>query len=90
MRELKFKAPVGKEGLYVLNTSTWRSKRPVMDKEKCVECGLCLVYCPVFSIKRDENKSYYICYDFCKGCGLCARECPQGAIAMVMEGEDVK
>lgn len=90
MYDLKYKAPVGHEGLYVLNTATWRSTRPVMDNEKCVDCGLCMTYCPVFSIKLDEEKKYYISYDYCKGCGICANECPRGAITMELEGDVAK
>lgn len=87
MHNLRFKAPCGNQALYELNTSTWRSIRPVMDKSKCTNCGICLSFCPVFSIKREESKVYSICYDYCKGCGICARECPQKAITMVLEGD---
>lgn len=88
MYNLKYKAPCGDDSLYQLNTSTWRSVRPVMDKNLCINCGICLSYCPVFSVRRDENKQYYINYDYCKGCGICATECPKHAIKMVLEGED--
>ena len=58
-----------------------------VDKEKCVECGICLTYCPVNSIEFKDDK-YVVNYDFCKGCGICANECPKGAIDMVEEGDD--
>ena len=47
----KFVTPVGNEGMYILDTASWRIVKPVMNKEKCVECGICLTYCPVNSIE---------------------------------------
>ena len=87
MSERAFVTPIGQEGIYILDTASWRTVRPVMDKEKCVDCGFCLAFCPVFAVKRDSNKKYYISYDYCKGCGICAHECPKKAISMMMEGE---
>lgn len=79
--------PKGDKGLYILDTAAWRTVRPVMDKEKCIECGICLIYCPVNSIVADGEKKYKITYDQCKGCGICAVECPKGAIDMVPEND---
>lgn len=78
--------PKGGEGMYILDTASWRVFRPVMDKDKCVECGLCMAYCPVNSVVSKED-SYVISYDYCKGCGLCAKECPRGAISMEPEAD---
>jgi pyruvate ferredoxin oxidoreductase delta subunit len=86
MESRAFVSPIAQEGLYVLDTASWRTVRPVMDKEKCVECGLCMAICPVLSIRRDDNKKHRISYDYCKGCGLCARECAKKAIDLVDEG----
>jgi len=71
--------------LLSLDTGSWRTARPVLDKTKCNFCGLCALYCPpqCMLIKDDcfePNLSY------CKGCGICARECPRKAITMVPEG----
>lgn len=78
--------PIGNDGLYILDTASWRVFRPVMNKEKCVECGMCLTYCPVNAIIRTADKKYQITYDYCKGCGICANECKKKAIDMVLEG----
>lgn len=78
--------PIGDEGMYILDTASWRVFRPVMDKAKCIECGMCMAYCPVSAIKGTKDKTYHITYDFCKGCGICAEECPKQAIDMVPEG----
>jgi len=62
-------------------TGAWRVYRPVVDKGKCIECGLCQQYCPDNAISEDLD----IDLDFCKGCGICANECPKKAIEMVKE-----
>lgn len=83
----KFVTPVGNEGMYILDTASWRIVKPVMNKGKCVECGICLTYCPVNSIEFKSDK-YIINYDFCKGCGICSNECPKTAIDMIEEGDE--
>ena len=85
MYDKVFVTPVGNKGMYVLDTSSWRTHKPVMDKSICINCGICMGYCPVKSIKYSEEEGYYICYDYCKGCGICAVECPKKAISMEKE-----
>ena len=85
MYDKVFVTPVGNKGMYVLDTSSWRTHKPVMDKSICINCGICMGYCPVNSIKYSEEEGYYICYDYCKGCGICAVECPKKAISMEKE-----
>lgn len=65
-------------------TGSWRSYKPIIDKEKCKKCGICVTYCPDASIKRTEDIPV-IDYDYCKGCGICAIECPSHAIIMKPE-----
>ena len=85
----KYISPIGNEGLYVLDTASWRTVKPVMDKEKCVECGICVVLCPVCAIGGTDEKKHFIDYSYCKGCGICAKECPSKAINMISEREGV-
>ena len=65
-------------------TGDWRAFRPLVHKEKCVNCLLCWIYCPDSAIIRRE-KLIEVNYDYCKGCGICAHECPTKAIEMVEE-----
>ena len=65
-------------------TGDWRAFKPVIDKEKCVNCLLCWIYCPDGAIIREENW-VSVNYEYCKGCGICANECPVKAITMEEE-----
>jgi Fe-S-cluster-containing hydrogenase component 2 len=49
----------------------------------CRQCRdpLCMVGCPVGSIRRKESLEIVI-EDWCIGCGLCAKQCPYGNINM--------
>ncbi|MDR1394919.1 MAG: 4Fe-4S binding protein [Deltaproteobacteria bacterium] len=68
-------------------TGDWRSTRPVLDREKCIYCGFCYIYCPdgVYQDQGPQEKYYKPDLDFCKGCGVCAFECPKKCITMVLE-----
>jgi len=68
-----------------LKTGDWRSMAPVLDEEKCIQCALCMLYCPEFCIHEDEDGFFRADLDYCKGCGICAHECPKDAIKMVLE-----
>ena len=69
----------------------------VVDKEKCISCGVCISDCPKHIIGRipKSAKVYIACsnhgkgkdvMELCKrgciGCGICAKNCPVGAIEM--------
>lgn len=69
----------------------------VVDKEKCISCGVCISDCPKHIIGRiPKNAKVYIacsnhgkgkdvmelCKRGCIGCGICAKNCPAGAIEM--------
>lgn len=76
--------PIGADGIHILNTGDWRTQRPALHQENCIKCGICLLYCPVNSIRKKDGE-YVINYDYCKGCGICAHECPKKAITMIAE-----
>lgn len=82
--ENKYRVVYGDSGLYVLDTAAWRTFRPVIDYSKCVNCGTCLLYCPVCAVKKTDGK-INIDLSYCKGCGICRTECPKKAIDWVKE-----
>ncbi len=67
-------------------TGDWRSQLPIYDKEKCVKCGVCYLYCPDAAIKIMPDGYIEVDEYYCKGCGICAKECWTGAFKMVPEG----
>ena len=62
-------------------TGSWRVFKPLIDKEKCNQCGNCVMFCPDGVISEDIE----VDLNFCKGCGICANECPKSAITMERE-----
>ena len=72
-------ATVKEPGSSVNNkTGSWRTFKPVLDKDKCINCENCFLFCPEGCITKETD----IDYDYCKGCGICAHECPVKAIKM--------
>jgi pyruvate ferredoxin oxidoreductase delta subunit len=74
------------EKMLALDTGSWRTERPVLDKSLCNYCGLCALYCPPQCMK-DMGDHYEANLAFCKGCGICAKECPKKAYTMKPEGD---
>ncbi len=70
------------------NTGTWRSSRPVHNKDNCINCLFCWIYCPDSSVIVEDEKFSHFDYDHCKGCGICQFECPTKVKAITMESED--
>lgn len=55
------------------------SKLAVIDKAKCVQCGLCRENCSFDAITTDLEVDAIAC----EGCSVCKVACPVGAIALV-------
>lgn len=65
---------------------------PVLDRDKCVHCGVCDLVCPDFCLVwRDgagdpfERELKGVDYRYCKGCLRCVESCPTGALAKTAE-----
>ena len=83
-------APIStKKSKDVFFTGNWRTMRPVLDVEKCINCNTCWKFCPDVSIQLGETH-VTVNYDYCKGCGICAHECPVKAFTMVREVEAIR
>ena len=71
----------------VMKTGDWRAERPVVERDKCVKCATCWVFCPTQCI-QEKPTWFEANLEICKGCGICASECPHHAIEMIVETED--
>ena len=65
---------------------------PVINYEKCIECGSCLKKCSHGVYDKKEKKPVVIYPDGCvEGCRGCQKLCPSGAIEYVGDsGSDDK
>lgn len=58
---------------------------PIIEKEKCINCGTCVQICPldVFRYTRDASgeKHATVKYPYeCWHCRACVKDCPEDAI----------
>lgn len=67
-------------------TGSWRDKRPEIERDKCIKCGMCAMHCPDGAIEIDDDGAK-VNYDYCKGCGICTTVCPVKIIKMVEENK---
>jgi pyruvate ferredoxin oxidoreductase delta subunit len=65
-------------------TGSWRTFKPVYNKEECNMCRFCWFFCPEGCI-YDKKEEMVFDFTYCKGCGICANECPKDAIEMVRD-----
>ncbi len=54
----------------------------VMDRESCIDCGLCAKYCQFQAIQR-RGDGWEVDGVACMGCGVCVPKCPQAALSLV-------
>ena len=52
----------------------------VIEKEKCIGCGLCVKDCPAGKLKLEEQKAVYT--PGCIECGHCVAVCPRAAASI--------
>ena len=58
---------------------------PLVDKEKCNGCGLCISVCSCGALVMVNNIVTVIEIEECSWCGLCEAICPTGAISCPFE-----
>ena len=58
------------------------------DSKRCVQCELCVAFCPCDVLELDENGYPYAAHiDQCVGCTTCSGNCPQRALLVEAIGD---
>jgi len=60
-------------------------EKPLIDKEACTGCEVCLDECPNDCLELVEDVAKLVRPEDCDGCGSCAEVCPTEAISMQEE-----
>lgn len=68
----------------------WRVEKPVFNKDYCIDCQFCWLYCPDTSILARDKKMIGVDYDHCKGCGICVEVCPTNPKSLLMFNEHLE
>ncbi|MEK7205983.1 MAG: 4Fe-4S binding protein [candidate division NC10 bacterium] len=77
-------APVTEQRMMI--TGNWRTYRPVINREECNLCMMCVIFCPDASWQLNEAEDEVVWNaDFCKGCLMCVNECTHGALSKAHE-----
>lgn len=66
---------------------------PVLEKSKCIHCGVCDLVCPDYCLvwgESDDDGKFQrmlkgVDYQYCKGCLRCVESCPSGALTKQAE-----
>ncbi len=73
-----------KNNSFTASVADWRIIKPVFNKDYCIDCQFCWVYCPDISIISRDKKMLGVDYDHCKGCGICVEVCPTNPKSLLM------
>lgn len=72
------------------SVKNWKKYIPIIDYDKCIGCGRCVLFCPEMAVYKSNKEKLKnnlpkpaISLDYCKGCGLCEKVCPVNAIKMI-------
>ncbi len=69
---------------YTATVASWRVIKPVYNRDYCIDCQNCWVWCPDSSIISRDKQMLGIDYDHCKGCQVCSEVCPTNPKSLLM------
>jgi pyruvate ferredoxin oxidoreductase delta subunit len=72
---------------YTASVADWRSIKPIYNRDICIDCQNCWIYCPDVSIVSRDKVMIGIDYEHCKGCGICVEVCPTNPKSLLMFNE---
>jgi len=72
---------------YTATVASWRVIKPVFNRDVCIDCQNCWVWCPDSSILSRDKQMLGIDYDHCKGCEVCVEVCPTNPKSLLMFNE---
>jgi pyruvate ferredoxin oxidoreductase delta subunit len=79
--------PYSKSNSFTASVADWRIEKPLFNKDYCIDCQFCWIYCPDMSIIARDKKMIGIDFDHCKGCGICVQVCPTNPKSLLMFSE---
>jgi pyruvate ferredoxin oxidoreductase delta subunit len=72
---------------YTASVASWRVMKPIFNRDICIDCQNCWVWCPDTSILSRDKQMLGIDYDHCKGCEVCVEVCPTNPKSLLMFNE---
>lgn len=82
--------PYSNSNSFTASVADWRVNKPVFNKDFCIDCQFCWIYCPDISIISRDKKMVGIDMDHCKGCGICVDVCPTNPKSLLMFDEHLE
>jgi pyruvate ferredoxin oxidoreductase delta subunit len=82
--------PYSNSNSFTASVADWRVNKPVFNKDFCIDCQFCWVYCPDMSIISRDKKMVGVDMDHCKGCGICVEVCPTNPKSLLMYDEHLE
>ncbi len=76
--------PYSPNNSFTASVADWRIEKPIFNKDYCIDCQFCWIYCPDISIISRDKKMVGVDYDHCKGCGICVEVCPTNPKSLLM------
>ena len=75
---------------FTASVADWRIEKPIFNKDFCIDCQFCWIYCPDISIISRDKKLIGVDMDHCKGCGICVEVCPTNPKSLLMFPEQAE
>jgi pyruvate ferredoxin oxidoreductase delta subunit len=76
--------PYSEFNSFTASVADWRVIKPIFNRDICIDCQNCWVFCPDTSIISRDKKMIGIDFDHCKGCGVCVEVCPTNPKSLLM------